>query len=178
MLASNSAKGAAEKFLGQSFIFYRLAYNIFSLVFLFLILYILLQKHEMNFVFSPAKFLSNAGVFLLASGVLIIMLAFANYDLGEFTGIKQLANQIHHPEKLVVKGLGKYVRHPLYFGIIILVTGLFLYLPTQMNLLSALITCAYIYIGARLEEKKLEEVFGEEYRTYMQRTKMLLPFLF
>lgn len=177
-LAANRVKAAAEKFLGSNFIFYRIAYNIFSLIFLALILFILFFRHELNFVFQPDGFISFFGILLMVMGVVIMILAFRNYDLGEFTGIKQLVQKIHHPEKLMVRGINKYVRNPLYTGIIVLVLGYFLQQPTWMNLVSLLIIYIYIYIGTTLEEKKLEEVFGEEYRIYKKEVKMLIPFLF
>ena len=178
VLAANGVKAAAEKMLGKGFIFYRIGYNVFSLLFLGLILFILIFKHEPDFVFAADTAVSVAGLILMAVGVIIMLLAFRNYDLGEFTGIKQLAQKIHHPEKLMVRGLNKYVRNPLYTGILVLVLGYFLRQPTWMNLVSMLIIYAYIYIGTVLEEKKLEQVFGDEYRAYKQQVKMLIPFVF
>lgn len=177
-LAANGVKATAEKFLGNNYIFYRIAYNIFSLIFLALILFILFFRHELNFVFQPDRFVSVFGIILMVAGVAIIILAFRNYDLGEFTGIKQLSQKIHHPEKLMIKGINNYVRNPLYTGIMVLVLGYFLKQPTWMNLVSLLIIYGYIYIGTTFEEKKLEEVFGDEYRTYKKEVKMLFPFLF
>ena len=177
-LAANGVKAAAEKLLGGSFVFYRIAYNIFSLVFLALILFILFFRHQLNFVFQPGAFNSLLGFILMPVGVVVMILAFRNYDLGEFTGIKQLAQKIHHPEKLMIKGINKYVRNPLYTGIIVLVLGYFLQQPTWMNLVSLFIIYVYIYVGTTLEEKKLEEVFGDEYRSYKKEVKMLIPFLF
>ncbi len=138
-LAANKVKAAVEKFLGSKFIFYRIAYNIFSLIFLALILFVLFFRYELNFVFQPNGFISFFGILLMVMGVVIMILAFRNYDLGEFTGIKQLAQKIHHPEKLMVRGINKYVRNPLYTGIIVLVLGYFLQQPTWMNLVSLLI---------------------------------------
>lgn len=177
-LAANKVKASAEKFLGDKFVYYRIAYNLLSLIFLSLILYILLFRHELDFVFQPTGFISFAGIVLMAAGILIMVLAFRNYDLGEFSGIKQLAQKIHHPEKLMIQGLNAYVRNPLYFGIIIFILGYFIHQPTWMNLVSLIIIDVYIYIGATLEEKKLEEVFGEEYRSYKRKVKMLIPFVF
>jgi len=178
LLAATGVKAYAENFLGAGIKFYRLTYNILSLIFLSAILYILLFRQEMDFVFSPNSITNVGGICFLFIGILTMVLSFRNYDLGEFTGIKQLAQKIHHPEKLVVRGLNAYVRNPLYFGIIILIAGFFLIQPTRMNLVSLLIIYAYIYIGTTLEEKKLEQAFGEEYKSYKKRVRMLIPYLF
>ncbi len=177
MLASNRAKRIAEKQLGKQFRFYRMAYNIFSFIFLTGILLLLFSDRQ-DHVFIPSRLSNCIGSVLIGSGLIIMLLAFKNYDLVEFSGISQLAQKIHHPEKLSVTGLNRYVRNPLYSGIIVLAAGYFLRLPTYMNLATIIILYLYIYIGTRLEEKKLEEVFGEEYREYKRKVKMLIPFLF
>ncbi len=178
LLAADSVKAAAEKVLGNFYRFYRIGYNLFSAVFLSAIMYILLLKHELNYVYEFSKYSTQAGWFFLFMGALIMIISFRNYDLAEFTGIKQLAQKIHRPEKLVIKGLNAYVRNPLYFGIIILALGYFLQQPTYMNLVSVLIIYVYLYIGTTLEEKKLEAAFGNEYTEYKKQVKMLLPYLF
>ena len=177
LLASNQMKAFAERTLGSYFRFYRLGYNLFSLIFLLGIIYILFYRHENVYVFTRSNSSMLIGFLLLLIGSWVMRKAFQNYDLGEFSGIKQLAEKIHKPEKLATGGMNAFVRNPLYFGIIIFVLGFFIYHPTWMDLATLVIIYAYLYIGTVLEEKKLEEVFGDEYRDYKKRTKMLIPYL-
>jgi len=95
------------------------------------------------------------------------------YDGLEFLGLRQLRS--HHPtplEALVLSPLHRHVRHPWYS------LGL-LYLWTRdLNagwLVAALAITVYIVIGSRLEERKLEQTFGEPYRRYLERVPGLLP---
>lgn len=178
LLAANHIKVIAQRMTGRYFVYYRICYNMLSLIFLAFILYLLAFKDDSPSLLQPNNIVTWLGGGTMLLGMLIMILAFKSYDLGEFTGIKQLSRQIHHPEKLVVKGLNAYVRNPLYTGIIVLVAGYFLLRPTSMNFVSLIIIYIYIYIGASLEEKKLEQVFGEEYKAYQSKVKMLLPFLF
>jgi protein-S-isoprenylcysteine O-methyltransferase Ste14 len=171
-------KQYAEKYLGSAFRFYRIGYNLLSIFFLCGILYLMLLGDTSDSVFVPGGVSGVAGYVLMGAGLLIVILAFRNYDLGEFTGIKQLAQRIHHPEKLMIRGLNRYVRNPLYTGLIVFVAGYFLYAPTWVNLVSLAMIYLYIYIGATLEERKLAQVFGEEYRVYQQQVRMLIPFIF
>jgi protein-S-isoprenylcysteine O-methyltransferase Ste14 len=95
------------------------------------------------------------------------------YDGLDFLGLRQLRSR-HHTllETLILSPLHRYVRHPWYS------LGL-LYLWTRdLNagwLVASLAITLYIVIGSRLEERKLEQVFGEPYRRYMERVPGLLP---
>jgi protein-S-isoprenylcysteine O-methyltransferase Ste14 len=67
----------------------------------------------------------------------------------------------------------KFVRHPLYFGML-----LGFWSTPQMTLghaIFAICMSAYILIGVRFEERDLETFLGDDYRRYKRRVPMLIP---
>jgi len=72
-------------------------------------------------------------------------------------------------------GILRYVRHPLYLGMILALFGVLVYQPTWANLIFLLAASLYIRIGIYFEERKLIGEFGELYRHYRRRVPMLVP---
>lgn len=170
-LAANAVKLYVEKRVPALFSCYRILYNFIAIAGIIPLLYLS--------VFLPDSYLlsliwlSPIGYVLIATGLVLLYLAFKAFDGAEFLGLKQ-----EKKPELVLSGMYQYVRHPLYFATVILILGLFLLVPTQKMLLVLLISYSYILIGYRLEERKLVQVFGEEYLTYQKRVKAIIPRLF
>lgn len=80
-----------------------------------------------------------------------------------------------HPNgnPLVVRGPYRWVRHPLYSCVIVL-----LWADPAMSLdrlALAAVWSAWIYVGAVLEERDLTADFGEAYRHYRREVPILIP---
>ena len=172
--ASLSFKAFFEKIFGTGVMrFYRLAYNIFALLTFLLILWLarILPDRILYNVPAPWLYLFLFGQLVAAVGEVVGVLS---TDVWAFAGLRQLVSHPHLSEgKLVVSGLYKYIRHPLYtFGL------LFIWLVPVMtqNMLTVYLGATiYIVIGAYFEERKLHREFGDEYEAYQERTPMLIP---
>jgi protein-S-isoprenylcysteine O-methyltransferase Ste14 len=72
-----------------------------------------------------------------------------------------------------VRGPYRWVRHPLYSGIILMVWSC----PdlTADRLLFDLLWTGWVVLGATLEERDLVAQFGREYTDYQRRVPMLVP---
>ena len=79
--------------------------------------------------------------------------------------------------KLVTTGLYRYVRHPMYGSLLFLGWGMFFKNATPVTIaLIALITIS-LYFTSKVEEKEMIKRFGDEYKSYMSKTKRWIPFV-
>ena len=83
-------------------------------------------------------------------------------------------------EYLRTDGIFKYIRHPLYLGTILYVTGLTLIFTRNVGLAftNMVIIVFIVLLAIDIEENNMILWFGKEYLDYKNKTKMLIPFTF
>lgn len=122
--------------------------------------------------FSPVQIIS--WILLLLS----IYTAIAGFLLLVSRGKPRGLVEFEETTKLVTTGMYKYIRHPLYCSLVLLGFGVFLkHISTVQAVLVAVNTIA-LYITARMEEGEMIRGFGGEYKAYMKKSKMFIPFIF
>jgi protein-S-isoprenylcysteine O-methyltransferase Ste14 len=120
----------------------------------------------------PGSLLVQAvGTLLVALG--IAFATAARVHIGRNWGMPMSRKE--DPE-LVTGGPYAYVRHPIYTGILTALLGSVIGYGL-IWLLPLLISVVYFIYSARREEALMCEQFPTQYPDYMQRTKMLLPFV-
>ncbi|MGE5071856.1 MAG: methyltransferase family protein, partial [Anaerolineae bacterium] len=84
--------------------------------------------------------------------------------------------QVEAGQSLVTSGPFRWIRHPAYTGMLIMDTAIVLGLGTWVGALAmfVILLLAALY-RIRVEERALLDAFGDEYRSYMQRTALLFP---
>ena len=87
--------------------------------------------------------------------------------------------QVREDHTLITNGIYQSIRHPMYTAIWLWTIAQALLLTNWIAGLSGIITFGTLYFfRVGNEEKMMLEQFGEQYQTYRQRTKRLVPFLF
>ena len=83
------------------------------------------------------------------------------------------------PEQEVIdSGPYRWVRHPSYTGALLTILGFLICLTNWLALIGLVgPAIGYVY-RIRIEEQAMVEGLGDPYRSYMGRTKRLIPFLF
>lgn len=120
---------------------------------------------------APWLFLSSA---LQISALVGIFLSFRHIDMLAFAGLRQLGDPDAEREAdLVVRGMYRFVRHPLYFFSMII---LWLFpMMTDVSLAFVIASTLYFLLGTIPEERKLLEVYGDQYRRYQKRVRRIIP---
>ncbi len=104
--------------------------------------------------------------------ILIISGIFAKYGLGIIFG------EVRKKPEIIEKGVFKIVRHPIYLGSILLYLGLTILTCSIASAFVWIIIVIFYYYISRYEEKLLLKEFGADYKSYMERVPMLIPFKF
>jgi protein-S-isoprenylcysteine O-methyltransferase Ste14 len=151
----------------------RLAYNFIAMVTILpiLLLPLLLSDRKIYVIPFPWVILTLA-VQLLA--IIALLAGLRQTGIFSFLGINQaFIPEDISPPHLVIDGLYRYVRHPLYTAGLVII---WLLPVLTWNLLAMNFgLTVYILIGATIEERKLLRKFGEAYAKYRSRTPMLIP---
>jgi protein-S-isoprenylcysteine O-methyltransferase Ste14 len=115
-----------------------------------------------------------AGMLLCGAGIAIAM--WARHILGtNWSGIVT----VKQGHTLIRIGPYRYVRHPIYSGIILGAAGTFLaVLPTVQGVISLVFILVGLRVKSRLEERLLTGEFPEEYPRYCREVKALVPFVY
>ena len=78
---------------------------------------------------------------------------------------------------LVTSGIYGYIRHPMYSSLLFLAWGALLKSVTVEALVLCALASVALVLTARAEEAENLTRFGQEYRDYMKRTRLFVPFL-
>lgn len=176
MLADQRLKCSAARFIGSQ---YRLAYNLIALIHFAAIFFIgrqWLAADAVEFAWSPVLQTASLGAQLLGLGVLLA--ALTRYDLGLFSGLAQIrarsAGEDHatDEEPLQTTGLHRWVRHPLYLGLFLIIWAR---ASDEFALATAIWASVYLVVGTKLEERRLLAKYGAAYSAYKSEVPMYLP---
>jgi protein-S-isoprenylcysteine O-methyltransferase Ste14 len=179
VLASPGFKESFKKNFGNLIAFYRLGYNLFAIVSLYLIYELSPKPHVIIYdLNNPFDILILIPQFLALIGLLW---SFKYVCVKEFLGINQVkryiqknySSDLDEDLTLTIGGPYKYSRHPIYFFSIMFL----LFRPTMdlFYLTFFLLIVAYFYIGAYYEERKLVRSFGEIYTRYQESVPQIFP---
>jgi protein-S-isoprenylcysteine O-methyltransferase Ste14 len=177
-LASRRMKDWTRRTLGPTTDrWYRLVYNLVGgVTFLpLLVMLALLPDRVLYTLSSPWLWLALLGQLLAAAGILYGLWL---TNVWHFLGFCQLLDlpddgRIDCKPPLVIAGMYRWVRHPLYFWGLALIWLTPQMTVNRLTLFGAL--SVYLYVGTFFEERRLVAEFGDDYRAYQRQVPRLIP---
>ncbi|KEO72049.1 methyltransferase family protein [Anditalea andensis] len=173
VLASLKIKRNIHRYMGKGYKWYRFFYALISLS-LFVIIFFYGATIPTVILFPTGDFGEYMALMLSGIGTIILIKAFKFFGPLRFLGLP-LHNDLHEPQELIVQGIHRYLRHPVYLALIFIYLGFFLYMPTTVSLVHLVALIIYIPIGIYFEERKLITIFGPAYEDYKKEVPSLLP---
>ena len=123
-----------------------------------------------------AYFLDRAGLLPIASGVYLVMtVSMALIALGLALVVVGWAQVFGARYELRTSGIYRFVRHPQYLGLILVIVALNIQWPTILTLAMAPVLIVMYLRQARREDKELAARFGRAYTSYAARVPAFIP---
>jgi protein-S-isoprenylcysteine O-methyltransferase Ste14 len=116
-----------------------------------------------------SSLLIGIGLALLASALIWVLVAQIQMGDSWRIGIDEKTNS-----PLVQHGLFGVSRNPIFLGMLVMLVGLLLAIPTAATLVVTLLGFILIHIQVRLEESFLFDKYSETYREYHNRVRRWL----
>ena len=137
-------------------------------------------------VFRGSRFSYPLGLRLVPAHVAIVWTAtvlcvaglgfciWARFTLGRnWSGTVTLKEE----HELILCGPYRFVRHPIYTGLFAMIVGTAIALGHVIGFVGVVLAFLSFWIKLSYEEKVLLKQFPEQYATYQQRVKRIIPFL-
>lgn len=113
------------------------------------------------------------GIALMAAGI-----ALRQWAAAVLGGCFSVLVSVRKNQPVIAGGPYRYVRHPAYAGTLLIMAGIGLAVRSWgACLLLLLVFCLVHGYRIRVEEQALVAEIGDPYRSYRERTKMLIPFV-
>ena len=114
------------------------------------------------------------GLVAMAFGTTIALKRKRHLTFSILSGLPQISAE-QYPGKLLTEGIYSRIRHPRYVEVVLWVLGYALIANYPSLYVAALLTPPTLLLIVFLEERELEERFGDEWRAYKARVPRFIP---
>ena len=115
---------------------------------------------------SPIAWMNSSALMILGIALLVLALTWVLVAQIQMGDSWRIGIDEESKSTLVQHGLFSVSRNPIFLGMLVMLIGLLLILPTAVTLTVTVLGVVLIHVQVRLEETFLVENYGEEYRKY------------
>ncbi|MBV7276626.1 isoprenylcysteine carboxylmethyltransferase family protein [Clostridium sp. PL3] len=126
-----------------------------------------------NKIIPHTPSVESIGIIILILSLLFAIWARLVLGMNWSGAIQKVAGQ-----RLVCSGPYKYIRNPIYTGVVFGFLGNFIVFGTIASLIGFVLILFVYVLKISKEQKFLVEEFGDEYKAYIARSWALIPFVF
>ncbi len=112
---------------------------------------------------------------LVLCGLGITMISWSRFTLGRMYTAEVTIQKSH---QLITTGLYRYIRNPIYLGVIAHALGLSFLFRSWIGLVAMIPIVAFFLVRIKDEEGVLQKEFGSEWEAYCKRSWRLVPYLY
>jgi protein-S-isoprenylcysteine O-methyltransferase Ste14 len=122
---------------------------------------------------APAAWTTSAvAIALIIAGTIIVV--WCVWDFATFG--QGTPMPLDAPRKLVVRGLYRYMRNPMYVGVMTIILGWSVMFQAWILVVYAVVVGACFHLFVVLyEERRLRHLFGKQYEDYCARVRRWVP---
>lgn len=159
--------------MGNSYKWYRFVYSFVSTLCILALLFYsgTIPPH---YLLNQTDGIQYIGYMLATFGTIISVKSMKGISVKRFIGLSP-HDDLKENDGLVTEGLYRWVRHPLYAGLILVIMGYFFFLPTLASIIHLIALLVYLPVGIYFEEKKLISLHGQAYIDYQKTVPPIIP---
>jgi len=123
---------------------------------------------------APIRWLEHPSLQWIGVAFVIFSLVWTTIAQAQMGEAWRIGIDAEHRTPLVQKGIFRISRNPIYIGVVITLSGVFLIIPNALTLLILIVDLVLIGVQVRLEEEHVGEMYPREYAEYCQRVRRWL----
>ncbi|EOQ96395.1 phospholipid methyltransferase [Leptospira wolbachii serovar Codice str. CDC] len=153
---------------------------LFKAITYYVILIIVIHALKLDLYGLNAQFDFLVGIEWDITGFVIglIGLSFCLYAQIKMKNSWRVGIDENSKEELITDGIFSLVRNPTYLGLFLLNFGVWIIWPTHLVFYLNIVFVLLFEIQVRCEEDFLENLYGEDYKLYKEKSYRYLPFLY
>jgi len=120
---------------------------------------------------SPIAWMNSSVLMMIGIALLVLALIWVLVAQLQMGDSWRIGIDEESKSALVQHGLFGVSRNPIFLGMLVMLVGLLLLLPTAVTLTITVLGFVLIHVQVRLEEAFLTEKYGEDYRKYQMNVR-------